>query len=91
MNVADQYVRCIAENAAPIAVPIQEIEEASACDVELSLVRNAVQSGKLKELPKDYRNVGNELTVQGWKKYFIFWDRNEKWENFLRVVNTNPV
>jgi hypothetical protein len=33
--------------------------------VELSLVRNAVQSGKLKELPKDYRNVGNELTVLG--------------------------
>jgi hypothetical protein len=28
---------------------------------------------------------------QGWKKYFIFWDRNEKWEHFLRVVDTNPV
>ena len=65
VNVADQYVRFIAENAAPIAVPIQEIEEASGCDVELSLVRNAVQSGKLKELPKDYRNVANELTVLG--------------------------
>ncbi|CAB3981067.1 Hypothetical predicted protein [Paramuricea clavata] len=65
VNVADQYVRFIAENAAPIAVPIQEIEEVSACDVELSLVRNAVQSGKLKELPRDYRNVGNELTVLG--------------------------
>jgi hypothetical protein len=65
VNVADQYVRFIAENAAPIAVPIQEIEEASACDVELCLVRNAVQSGKLKELPKYYRNVGNELMVLG--------------------------
>jgi hypothetical protein len=20
--------------------------------------------------------------AQGWKKYFIFWDRNEKWKNF---------
>jgi hypothetical protein len=28
---------------------------------------------------------------QGWKKYFIFWDRNEKWENFLQVVDANPV
>ena len=65
VNEADQYVRFIAENAARIAVPIQEIEEASACDVELSLARNAVQSGKLKELPKEYRNVGNEITVWG--------------------------
>jgi hypothetical protein len=30
-------------------------------------------------------------SLQGWKKYFIFWDRNEKWEHFLRVVDTNPV
>jgi hypothetical protein len=28
---------------------------------------------------------------QGWKKKFIFWDRNEKWENFLQVVDANPV
>jgi hypothetical protein len=27
----------------------------------------------------------------GVEKYFIFWDRNKKWENFLRVVDTNPV
>jgi hypothetical protein len=30
-------------------------------------------------------------TKQGWKKYFIFWDRNEKWEHFLQVADTNPV
>jgi hypothetical protein len=23
------------------------------------------------------------LFEQGWKEYFIFWDRNKKWENFL--------
>jgi hypothetical protein len=28
---------------------------------------------------------------QGWKKYFIFWDRNAKCENFLWVVNTSTV
>jgi hypothetical protein len=33
----------------------------------------------------------NGSANQGWKKYFIFWDRNEKWENFLQVVDTNPV
>jgi hypothetical protein len=30
--------------------------------------------------------------LQGREKYFIFWDCKEKWENFLRVVDTaNPV
>ena len=24
-----------------------------------------------------------DASGQGWKKYFIFWDRNEKWENVL--------
>ena len=61
INVADHYIRFIAENAAPHAVPIQEIERARACDGELSLVRYAVQGGKLKELPEGYRNVCNEL------------------------------
>jgi hypothetical protein len=32
-----------------------------------------------------------EWYYQGWKKYFIFWDRNEKWENLLQVVDTNLV
>jgi hypothetical protein len=27
----------------------------------------------------------------GVEKSFIFWDRNANWENFLRVVDTNPV
>ena len=40
INVADHDIRFIAENAAPHAVPIQEIERACACDGELSLVRN---------------------------------------------------
>ena len=65
INVADHYIRFIAENVAPHAVPIQEIERVCACDGELSLVRNAVQRGKLKELPEGYRNVCNELTVLG--------------------------
>lgn len=29
-NVAEEYIRYVAENAAPRAIPIQEIEEASA-------------------------------------------------------------
>jgi hypothetical protein len=39
----------------------------------------------------DFRNIIKQRKSQGWKKYFIFWDRNEKWENFLQVVDANPV
>jgi hypothetical protein len=24
-------------------------------------------------------------SAQGWKKYFIFWDRNEKWKIFFEL------
>lgn len=65
VNVADEYVRFVAENAAPNAISIQEIEEKSAEDDVLSVVREAIQSGDLKKLAKDYRTVGNELTVLG--------------------------
>ena len=63
INVADSYIRFVAENAVPSSVPIQEIEKASACDEELSMVRDAVRSGRLEELPKSYRNVGAEITI----------------------------
>ena len=65
INVADSYIRFVAENAAPCTVPIQEIEKSSAHDTELEMVRDAVKSGRLKELPKDYRKVGTELTILG--------------------------
>ncbi|XP_028415017.1 uncharacterized protein K02A2.6-like [Dendronephthya gigantea] len=65
VNVAEEYVTFIAENAVPNAMSIQEIEKESAVDQVLSVVREAILSGNLKKLPKEYRNVGNELTVLG--------------------------
>ena len=39
LNVADHYITFIAENAAPKATPVQEIEKESAVDKELSVIR----------------------------------------------------
>ena len=63
-NVADHYIRFIAENAAPKATLIEEIEE-SAVDQELSAVPKAIQSDRLDRLPREYKNVSRELTVLG--------------------------
>ena len=64
-NVADHYIRFVAENAAPKAIPIQEIEKLSAVDKELSAIREVIQTGKLHQLPREYRHVSGELTVLG--------------------------
>ena len=62
---------------------LQEKLESGTIDPELAV---------LSVLP-DCPHVGKSIKAasQGWKKYFIFWDRNEMCENFLRVVNRNPV
>lgn len=64
-NVADIYIRFIAENAAPKSIPIQEIEKESAADQELSVVREVVQTDKSDPPPREYRTVSRELTVLG--------------------------
>ena len=43
-NVAEEYIRYVAETAAPRAIPIQEIEEASAEDEEIAMLRKCVQT-----------------------------------------------
>ena len=64
-NVADHYIRFTAENAAPKATLIEEIEKESAVDQELSAVRKAIHSDRLDRLPREYKNVSRELTVLG--------------------------
>jgi len=41
-NVAEEYIQYVVENAAPRAIPIQEIEEASAEDEEIAVSRKCV-------------------------------------------------
>lgn len=43
-NVAEKYIEYIAVNAVPIARPIQKIEEASANDKKVAMLRKCVQN-----------------------------------------------
>lgn len=45
-NVAEEYIRFIAENVAPRAVSIQEIEEVSAEDKEITRLWKYVHTNK---------------------------------------------
>ena len=64
-NVAEEYIRYVAENAAPRAIPIQEIEEASAEDEEIAVLRNCVQTNDWTVGEPAFKAVRNELTVLG--------------------------
>ncbi len=58
----DEYVRMVALHAVPAALNIQEIEQASADDKELQIVRECLVSGKWEKASKEYVLVRNELT-----------------------------
>ena len=64
-NVAEEYIRYVAENAAPRAIPIQVIEEASAEDEEIALLRKCVQTNDWTVAEPVFKAVRNELIVLG--------------------------
>ena len=55
----------VAENAALRAIPIQEIEEASARDEEISMLRKCVQTNDWTVGDPAFKAARNELTVVG--------------------------
>jgi len=64
-HVAEEYIRYVAENVAPSALSIQEIEEASAEDEEIAMLRKCVQIFDWTAAEPVYRAVRNELSVLG--------------------------
>ena len=64
-NATEEYIRYVAENAAPRAIPIQEIEEASAEDDEITMLRKCVQTNDWTVGEPAFKAVRNELTVLG--------------------------
>ena len=64
-NVAEEYIRFLAEQASPNAVPIQEVERESAHDVELSQLRECIKSSDWSSCPAAYKYVRYELAVLG--------------------------
>jgi len=64
-DVVEEYIRYVAENAAPRAIPIQAIEEASAEDEEIAVLRKCVQTNDWIVGEPAFKAVRNELTVLG--------------------------
>jgi len=64
-HVAEEYIRYVAENVAPLALSIQEIVEASAEDEEIAMLRKCVQTNDWTAAEPVYRAVRNELSVLG--------------------------
>ena len=64
-DVVEEYIRYVAENAAPRAITIQEIEEASAEDEEITVLRKCVQTNDWTVGEPAFKAVRNELTVLG--------------------------
>ena len=64
-NVTEEYIRYVAENVAPRAIPIQVIEEASVEDEEIAMLRKCVQTNDWTVAEPVFKAVRNELTVLG--------------------------
>ena len=63
--MAEEYIRYVAEKAAPRAIPNQEIEEPSAEDEEIAMLRKSVHTNDWTVAEPVFRAVRNELTVLG--------------------------
>ena len=62
-NAAEQNIRYVAANAAPRAIAIEEIEDASAEDDEITMLRQCIQTNAW--YIAAFKAVRNELTVLG--------------------------
>ena len=64
-NVAEEYIRFVAGQASPNAIPIQEVEQESAHDTELSQLRECIKNSDWNSCPDAYKFVRYELAVLG--------------------------
>ena len=64
-NVAEEYIRFVAGQASPNAIPIQEVEQESAHDTELSQLRECIKNSDWSSCPAAYKFVRYELAVLG--------------------------
>ena len=65
-NVAEEYIRFVANTAAPQAMTTEEIEDASAADEELEYVRQRVETGNWENSNcASYKPIRDELCLFG--------------------------
>ena len=68
---AEEFIRFVAKTSTPAAMPVQEVEEESRLDPEISQLRECITTGEWGNAPPLYKAVGNKLSILG-KLIFSF-------------------
>ena len=64
-NVAEEYIRLVAEQSAPCVISTQQLEKESSKDSMLQQVREAIDTDDWSKCPKAIRAVKSEITKVG--------------------------
>ena len=60
---AEEFIRFVAETSTPAAMSLQEVEEESWLDPEISQLRECITTGEWDNAPPQYKAVRNELSI----------------------------
>ena len=62
---AEEFILFVAETSTPAAMSVQEVEEESWLDPEISQLRECITTGDWHNAPPQYKAVRNELSILG--------------------------
>ena len=62
---AEEFIRFVAETSTPAAMSVQEVEEESRLDPEISQLRECITTGEWDNAPTQYKAVRSELSILG--------------------------
>ena len=62
---AEEFIRFMAETSTPAAMSVQEVEEESWLDPEISQLKECITTGEWDNAPPQYKAVRNELSILG--------------------------
>ncbi|XP_020600787.1 uncharacterized protein K02A2.6-like [Orbicella faveolata] len=62
---AEEFIRFVAETSTPAAMSVQEVEEESWLDPEMSQLRECITAGEWDNAPPQYKSVRSELSILG--------------------------
>jgi len=62
---AKEFIRFVAETSTPAAMSVQEVEEESWLDPEISQLRECITTGEWDSAPPQYKAVRSEISIPG--------------------------
>ena len=62
---AEEFIRFVAETSTPAAMSVQEVEEESWLDPEISQLRECITTGEWDNAPTQYKAIRSELSILG--------------------------